>query len=291
MADAGLPLKELGRRHGLTATGALPSLPAYARLLWTHRTFIVACADAKVSSTLGDTRLGMLWQLLIPLFNATIYYVIFGLVLDTEGGADNFVPYLCIGVFLFGFTQSVVQAGAGAISGNLGMIRALHFPRASLPLAVAVAEVRNLIASTAVLLGIVLLAGTPMSWRWLLLVPAMALLTVFTVGLAMAVARLGARLTDIRRIIPFVMRIWLYLSAVLYPVTTLGDHAQGWKLQLLEANPLLVFIELARHALLERVELAGSPGLLWTEAVCWTLVAGLGGFIYFWRGEKGYGHR
>jgi len=277
------------RRHGLTPAGPPRSLPAYARLLWARRTFITTYADARVAAALGDTRLGLLWQVLTPLFNAALYYLIFGVVLDTERGAANFVPYLCIGVFLFGFTQSMVQAGASAVSANLGMIRALYFPRAGLPLAVAVAEVRNLIASMAVLLGVVLLAGTPMSWRWLLLVPALALHTVFSAGLALVVARLGARLTDIRRMLPFIMRIWLYLSAVVYPVSTFTDFARGWTLRALEANPLLVFIELARHALLDGVELAGPPELLWLEAVGWSLVAGLGGFIYFWRGEHDYG--
>nr|WP_169516327.1 hypothetical protein [Actinoplanes globisporus] len=29
---------------------------------------------------------------------------------------NNFIPYLCTGVFIFGYTQSVVQAGVQAIS-------------------------------------------------------------------------------------------------------------------------------------------------------------------------------
>jgi teichoic acid transport system permease protein len=287
--DTGLPLKELARRHGLSAAGALPSLPAYARQLWSYRHFIASYANAKVSSALGSTRLGMFWQVLTPLFNAAVYYVIFGVILNTKGGVDNFIPYLCTGVFIFGFTQSVVQAGVAAISGNLSLIRALHFPRASLPLAVAMVEVRNLIASMSVLIIIVLVTGEPVNLQWLLLLPTLLLQSVFNAGLAMFVARLGSKLSDIKQLIPFIMRIWLYLSAVLYPVTRFTEHVHGWKLRLVEANPLLVFIELARHALLEHVKLAGSPRLLWAEAVCWTAVVGLGGFVYFWRGEKGYG--
>jgi teichoic acid transport system permease protein len=287
--DTGLPLKELARRNGLSAAGALPSLPMYARQLWAYRYFIASYADAKVASALGKTRLGMFWQVLTPLFNAAVYYMIFGVILNTKGGVDNFIPYLCCGVFIFGFTQSVVQAGVGAISGNLGLIRALHFPRASLPLAIAGVEIRNLIASMSVLIAIVLITGEPINWQWLLLLPALLLQSVFNAGLAMFVARLGSKLTDIKQLIPFIMRIWLYLSAVLYPVTRFTEHVHGWKLRLVEANPLLVFIELARHALLENVKLAGSPRLLWIEAACWTLVVGFGGFVYFWRGEKGYG--
>ena len=287
--DTGLPLKELARRNGLSAAGALPSLPAYTRLLWAYRHFIASYADAKIVSALGKTRLGMFWQVLTPLFNAAVYYVIFGIILNTKSGVDNFIPYLCTGVFIFGFTQSVVQAGVVAISGNLSLIRALHFPRASLPLAVAMVEVRNLIASMSVLVVIVLISGEPVNFQWLLLLPALLLQSIFNAGLAMFVARLGSKLTDIKQLIPFIMRIWLYLSAVLYPVTRFTEHVHGWKLHVVEANPLLVFIELARHSLMENVTLAGSPRLLWIEAVCWTLVVGLGGFVYFWRGEKGYG--
>jgi teichoic acid transport system permease protein len=287
--DTGLPLKELARRNGLSAAGALPSLPAYTRLLWSYRHFVASYANAKVSSALGNTRLGMFWQVLTPLFNAAVYYVIFGVILNTKGGVDNFVPYLCTGVFIFGFTQSVVQAGVAAISGNLGLIRALHFPRASLPLAVAMVEIRNLIASMSVLIVIVLIFGEPVNLQWLLLIPALFLQSIFNAGLAMFVARLGSKLTDIKQLIPFIMRIWLYVSAVLYPVTRFTEHVHGWKLRLVEANPLLVFIELVRHALLENVPLAGSPLLLWAEAGCWSVVVGLGGFVFFWRGEKGYG--
>jgi teichoic acid transport system permease protein len=288
-SDTGLTFKELADRHGLSSAGALPSLPAYTRQLWSYRHFISSYANAKVSSSLGNTRLGMLWQVLTPLINAGVYYVIFGVLLNTSRGVENFQAYLCTGVFLFGFTQSVTQAGVQAITSNLGLIRALHFPRASLPLAVVLVEARNMIASMGVLIAIVLLTGEPITVEWLLIVPILLLQAVFNAGLALFAARLGAKLTDIKQLIPFIMRIWLYGSAVLYPAQRFSDHLSGWKLAVVQANPLLVYIELMRHALMEDVKLASPPGVLWTEAVVWALVVGMLGYVYFWRGEKGYG--
>ena len=288
-SDTGLTLKELARRHGLSAAGKLPSLPQYTRQLWSYRHFIASYANAKVSSSLGKTRLGIFWQVLTPLINAAVYYVIFGVILNTKHGVDNFVPYLCTGVFIFGFTQSVVQAGIQGISGNMGLIRALHFPRASLPLAITMVEIRNMFASMTVLMIIVLAFGEPITWQWLLVVPIFLLQSVFNAGLAMATARLGSKVADFKQLVPFIMRIWLYGSAVLYPVTKFSDHLTGWKLHLVEANPLLVFIDLMRHALMEEVPLAASPLVLWLEAVGWAIAVGLGGYVYFWRGEKGYG--
>ncbi|GAB1644752.1 ABC transporter permease [Krasilnikovia sp. MM14-A1259] len=287
--DTGLPLKELAHRHGLGAAGALPSLPGYVRQLWAYRHFIGEYANAKVSSSLGDTRLGMFWQVLTPLINAAVYYLIFGVILGGARGGGNFIAYLCTGVFIFSFTQSVVQNGVQAITGNLGLIRALHFPRASLPLAVVLVEARNLIASMLVLISIVLISGEPITLQWLLIVPALLLQAIFNAGLAMLTARLGSKVTDLKQLIPFIMRIWMYCSAVLYSAQKFEKAFHGWKLQVIEANPMLVFIELMRHALMENVQLASPPMRLWIQSIVWALLVGIGGFVYFWRGENGYG--
>jgi teichoic acid transport system permease protein len=288
-SETGLPLRELAAQHGLSSAGRLPSLPEYTRQLWSYRHFIAAFARAKVTASLGSTRLGMLWQVLTPLINAAVYYAIFGVLINTKRDTHNFIAYLCIGVFIFGFSQSVVQSGVQAISGNLGLIRALHFPRASLPVAITLVEVRNIIASMIVLITIVLFSGEPINWQWLLIFPALILQALFNCGLALFVSRLGTKVHDIRQLIPFIMRFWMYGSAVLYPITNFTHHLHGWKLFIIEANPLLVFIELMRHALMEQVELSNSATYLWSEALIWTVLVFIGGYVYFWRGEKGYG--
>jgi teichoic acid transport system permease protein len=282
-------LKELARKHGLSSSGKLPSLHGYARQLWGYRHFITAYANARVSSTLGTNHLGIFWQVLTPLFNAAVYYVIFGVILGVKAGAGNYIAMLCTGVFIYSFTSATITGGANSIVGNLGMIRALQFPRAALPISTALVEVRNLIASMSVLVVIVLLTGEPITLRWLLVIPGLALQMVFNVGIGMFCARLTSKIIDFKQLLPFIMRIWMYASAVLYPVERLISHAHGWKRYLIEANPLLVYIELQRHALLDNYALTSPPMKLWTLALGWAVIAGLIGFVFFWRGEKGYG--
>jgi teichoic acid transport system permease protein len=288
-SDTATSLRDLAERHGLQAAGALPTLPAYVRQLWGYRHFIASYANARVSSSFGKTRLGRLWQVLTPLTNAAVYYLIFGVVLSQDRGMTNFVGYLCIGVFIFIFSQSTVSAGISSITGNLGLIRALQFPRAALPIAATLIEAQHLLASMTVLMTIVLVTGEPLTLQWLLLVPILLMQTLFNSGLAMIVARLGSKLPDLKQVIPFAMRVWMYGSAVLYPVTMFEKRLDGWPLLLVESNPLLVYIELVRHALMEDVPLANSPAQLWLTGLGWAVVFGIGGFIYFWRGEKEYG--
>ncbi|MEV4202117.1 ABC transporter permease [Micromonospora globbae] len=287
--DAGLTQAQLAARYGLRVAGERPPLAEYTRRLWHYRHFVAAYANAKLVASFSNARLGQLWQVLTPLTNAAVYYLIFGLVLEQKS-IPNFIAYLCTGLFIFNFTQTSVQNGTRAISGNLGLIRALHFPRACLPLAITVTQFQQLLGSLVVLVAIVLVTGEPITLAWLVLVPAVLLQTVFNAGLTMVVARMGAKLADLKQVMPFLLRAWMYGSGVLYSVTLFEENLPGWATRLVEVNPILVYIELARVALLEDAPVLNSSlPRLWLVAAGWAIVMGIGGFLYFWRGEQEYG--
>lgn len=287
--DAGLTQAQLAARYGLRVAGERPSLAEYTRRLWAYRHFIAAYSNAKLVASFSNARLGQLWQVLTPLTNAAVYYLIFGLVLK-QNSIPNFIAYLTAGLFIFNFTQTAVQNGTQSITGNLGLIRALHFPRACLPLAVMLTQFQQLIASLVVLVGIVLATGEPLTVEWLLLIPVVLLQALFNAGLTMAVARIGSKVADLKQVMPFLVRTWMYGSGVLYNVALFEENLPGWATRIVEANPMLVYIELARHALLEGAPLLNSSMVqAWTYAVAWAVVMGVGGFIYFWRGEQEYG--
>jgi teichoic acid transport system permease protein len=275
---------ELAARHGLVPSSARPPLTRYVRALWQRRHFIVAFATSRTVSMYSGARLGQLWQVLTPLLNAAVYYFVFGILFDTQRGIENFEAFLVTGVFVFTFTQRSVTAGARAISGNLSLIRALHFPRAALPLASTIVELQQLLVSMVVLCVIVLLTGEPLTWRWLLVVPALVLQTMFNTGLALTIARVGARMPDVTQLLPFVTRTWLYLSGVLYSIP--DRLSPGPLRDLMLANPAAVYIELARDGLMGS---HAAPASTWYLAIGWAAVTLVGGFLYFWAAEERYG--
>jgi teichoic acid transport system permease protein len=287
--DSAPVLKDLATRHGLRVAGQRPSLSEYTRQLWAYRHFIASYANARLVASFTTARLGRFWQILTPLTNAAVYYLIFGVVLDTKAGVDNFIAYLCTGLFVFNFTQTAVLTGTQSITSNLGLIRALHFPRASLPIAMTLMQFQNLLASIVVLIGIVLVTGEPVTVEWLLAIPALLLQSVFNAGLALIMARLGAKVSDLKQVMPFVMRTWMYASGVLYSVDNFAKHLPPLVAEAMQANPLLIYIELVRHALLEDSPLASSPQQLWLMGSGWAVLFGIVGYLYFWRGEQEYG--
>jgi teichoic acid transport system permease protein len=286
---SGLSPADLAAAHGLTISGKRPTLPAYTRQLWSRRHFIVAFATARLTAMYTAARLGQIWQVMTPLLNAAVYYLIFGLLLGTNRGIPNFIAYLCTGVFVFQFTQSAVLAGTRSIADNLGLIRALHFPRACLPIAFTVIQLQQLIFSMGVLGVIVLVTGEPLTWRWLLILPVLALQSVFNAGLALFMARIGAKTTDMAQLMPFVLRTWMYLSGVFWSVTSFTPDAPHWVATVLQLNPALIFNDLMRYALMNSVNASLLPSHVWLIAVVWSLAVGLAGYVFFWRAEEEYG--
>ncbi|GGO94808.1 ABC transporter permease [Wenjunlia tyrosinilytica] len=287
--DRGLSPAELAEKYGLAVSGARPGLIAYVGQLWQRRHFITAYSTAKVSAQFTKARLGQLWQVMTPLLNAAVYYLIFGLLLNTSKNVPNFIPFLVTGVFIFTFTQSSVLSGVRAISGNLGLVRALHFPRASLPIAVTLMQLQQLLISMGVLLAIVLGFGQVPTWSWLLAVPALLLQSIFNAGLAMVFARLGSNMTDLAQLMPFILRTWMYMSGVMYSMSDKLSGAPDFVRVLLQLNPAAVYIDLMRFALIDTFTASQLPPHVWALAVGWALLAGVGGFVYFWKAEEQYG--
>ncbi|CAL9552652.1 MULTISPECIES: ABC transporter permease [Streptomyces] len=290
-APADGDLAALAARHGLSVSGARPSLPQYVRQLWARRHFISAFATAKLTAQYSQAKLGQVWQVMTPLLNAAVYYFIFGVLLGTKQDVADYVPFLVTGIFVWTFTQSSIMAGTRAISGNLGLVRALHFPRAALPISFALQQLQQLLFSMCALAVILLCFGVPVGASWLLAVPALVLQFTFNAGVSMIMARLGAKTPDIAQLMPFVLRTWMYVSGVMWSIDTIAKHDDLPRIVtvLLQINPAAVYIDLMRFALIDSFQAHQLPPHVWAAAVGWALLAGVGGFIYFWKAEETYG--
>ncbi|KIZ18673.1 ABC transporter permease [Streptomyces natalensis] len=284
-------LRALAETHGLKVSGARPSLPAYIGRLWQRRHFITSFATARVVAQYTTAKLGQIWQVLTPLLNAAVYYLIFGVLLDTKKSIPDYIPFLVTGVFIFTFTQNSVLTGTRAISGNLGLVRALHFPRACLPISICLAQLQQLLYSMGALVVILLCFGQTPTWSWLLAFPALALQFLFNMGMSLVMARLGSRTPDLAQLMPFIMRTWMYASGVMFSISRIlvGKHLPQIVVVLLNGNPAAVYIDLMRFALIDSFTHKQLPPHVWAFAAGWALVAGVAGFVYFWKAEERYG--
>jgi teichoic acid transport system permease protein len=319
------PLADFAVAHGLRPAAQRPPIGLYLQSLWLRRHFIMAFATARNIAMYTEARLGQLWQVLTPLLNAGVYYLVFGLLLHISRGIPNYLDFLVTGVFVFNFTSRSFITSSTVITESLPLIRALRFPRAALPLAYVMIELEQMVLSLVVLAVILVSTGEPITWYWLLAIPALLLQTIFNVGCGLATARLGANVNDFSQLLPFLTRTWLYVSGVLYQITTL-DISRKY-VAILQINPAAIYITLMREALLttQRESEPGAkpynahlchvwatlgkgakgtlqeqmdsgychvitnPDHYWLYGIAWAVLALVVGFYFFWRAEAKYG--
>lgn len=275
-------LAALAGRAGLVRLGGVPRLRDYLRDLWSRREFAVTVPLGELRAQHMNSVLGGAWHLLNPLLSAAVYYLVFGVILGAQGDVPNYPAFLVIGLFVFYYTQKTLVAGSRTVVANLRLIQNLTFPRAVLPLAAVLSETIAQVPAVAVMFGLVLLTGVAPALDWLGLVAVYVLLATFNLGIALLVGRATFHFRDVEQLLPYVLRLWLYLSGVLFATSRVPE---GWPRTLFELNPMFAYVDLARSVLLYD----GAEATRWGLAVAWSVTALVAGFRFFWRGEASYG--
>jgi len=270
---------------GLFEVGRRPRFGHYLVEAWRRRSFAFTLAGYRLVGGLLQNRLGVLWIVLKPLFTAVIYGTIFGAVLSDDARPDDWVPYLITGVFIFEYFTGCFTGGSRAITGNAKLVQSLGFPRILLPVSV-VAEQAMRIVPIMLLLGILLLVfGIPISWSWLWVIPILAMMSVFNLGVALIVGRMSVWVRDVQQFIPTINRVLFYASAIFFQVDKVfADNPV--MLTIAHLVPTYDFIALVRGAMLVAHP---APALAVVAAPIWTLLAIGIGVVYFWRAEARYG--
>lgn len=273
--------------EGLVPVGKRTSLRSYLSSLWDRRHFILAESRAKMSGSTRKNLLGYGWMFLNPLLSVLAFWFIFGFILNSSRGIDNFIGYLVIGVFFFQFTGKSMTGGTGSIRAGASMIKGFQFPRAALPISTVVRNFLDFIPSIVVMIILIVLIppAEVITWRIVLVIPVIVLQTIFNVGLACLLARIGHKVPDLVNLMSILSRFWLYGSGVFFSIEDrLASHPTV--LAAMQFNPMHAYLTLTRNALLYGVD---SPAWMWIVGTVWAFGLLIGGVLFFWRGEESYG--
>lgn len=270
----------------LQRVGSRPKFLDYLVTLWDYRHFVYYDSRARVMSGNSQDRLGGAWLLLTPLLNGAVYYLIFGVLLGTGRGIDNFISYLIIGLFLFQYSTRSISTSARSMISNRNVLQAFRFPRATLPIAVNVREALSSVPTLIVMLLLVIFIPPVevISIKWLFLIPAVLLQSLFHLGISLIMARVVAFVPDVAHLLGFGLRAWLYISAVFFSVDRFAD--KPWLVTIMNANPMFVVLDIARDCLLYDT----WPSMVrWLTLCTWALASLTVGIVFFWRAEERYG--
>lgn len=263
-----------------------PRLFKYLRQLWGRRYFIAAEANGKSFESQRDMFLGRAWIILSPLLDAAMYGVLFGLLLRTSRGIENFIGYLIIGIIFFGYMQAGLNGGTTLIKSSQSMIAAFTFPRAALVLSQTVRNfITGLVPALVAIVGALAFQwGSPPTWRIFLVIPLYLLIHIFATGIMFIVARLCAFIPDLRALVRVVGRAWFFTSGVFFSIERYATIP--FIQDIMVANPAYQFLQAVRGV----VMYADAPDLqIWLYLFIWAFGTFGVGLIFFWRAEEKYG--
>lgn len=279
----------LAARFGMTRTGVRPGFVAYLQELWHFRHLTWSMAKGEVISEYQDNHLGWLWALINPILLGVSYYLIFGLLIGTSRGIDNFVTFLTIGLFVFIPISLVLASGSKSLLSKMKMIRSLSFPKVILPVTVTFAHFVSALPAFAVLVIIALISGETPTLEWLLFPVALLVVLVMCMGIALIGSRLVHAFRDLANLMSLITRLLRYVSGVFFSVEASiarFDGAPAWVGHALEYQPVAVALTLCREPLMAEYPVRWET---WWVALAWAFGLLIVGFVYFWRGEGSYG--
>lgn len=269
----------------LSKLSSRPRLGDYVRKIRDRHQFIWLDARSRAFKTDRDMILGRIWLVLSPILDGLMYGFIFGFILQTSRGIDNFIGFLMIGIIFFGMMRGPLTGGIGLVKSFRGMLGAFDFPAAALIFSKALRQAYDSLIPGAVAILIALFAqwDEALPWTIILVIPLFILIQLFGTGLMFVSARVTAQIPDMKTLINLIARAWFFISGVFFSVDRFVD--QPTLKFLMEQNPAYRFLTAVRGA----VMYGQVPTLAeWMILTAWGAGTLTIGFMFFWKGEGKY---
>jgi ABC-type polysaccharide/polyol phosphate export permease len=214
--------------------------------------------------------LGIVWALAVPLLQTGIFVVVFTRVAPVA--TDIPYPlYAYAGLAAWTFFSSALRAATRSLSDQAALVTKIYFPREALPLAAVVVALVDFAVALVPLVGLMIWYGVRPTWTIIAAPFVIAVLVLFTAGLALALSMANLFYRDVRHVVEVVLVLLMFATSVVYPTERIG----GTIGRILALNPLTAIIGAYRATLF-----GGAPPSM--AAMAWAFVAATGMFLFAW---------
>ncbi len=219
--------------------------------LWHYRDLLWTLVWRDIVVRYKQTFLGIAWAVLVPVFTAAVYVVVFGKFADFPSGKTAYPSFVVAGVLPMQYFASALTLASMSLLLNLPLVTKVYFPRTLLPLASVFVPVVDFLVGLPVLIVLMWYYETWPHGLQLLTAPLfMALAILVALGAGLLLSAVNVRYRDVRYMIPVVLQVLPLLSGVMFEVTQIPTKWQ-WILAL---NPMTAVISGWRWAVLDAPE-------------------------------------
>ena len=250
------------------------------REVWLYRDLIYLFTKRNFVVSYKQTILGPAWIFLTPLFSSIVQAFVFGGIAGiSTDGIPMMLFYLC-GNAIWAFFSTCLVNNANTFTANAYVFGKVYFPRLTTPISNVISSMIRFFIQMGlalVFLAYYLTQGAvhPNWGAWVMIPVELIHLGILGMGFGIIISSLTTKYRDLTILVEFGVQAWMYLTPVVYPLSTLAD---GWMKTLLMLNPVTPAVEMMRYAILGKGTLVwGYYGLSWAVTLA---VAVLGIMIF-----------
>ena len=106
--------------------------------LWHYRELLGRFVWRDIKVRYKQTSLGIAWALLVPIFSAVVYVVVFGKFANFPAGQVPYATLVLSGLLVMQYFSSSLTGSSLSLVANLPLVTKVYFPRVLLPMAAAI---------------------------------------------------------------------------------------------------------------------------------------------------------
>lgn len=203
-------------------------------------------------SVYKQTILGPLWFLVQPVITSITFSIIFGNLAGISTDGLPKILFYMAGVTCWGYFASCLTQTSSVFRDNQAIFGKVYFPRLVVPLSIVISNLFKFaiqfLLFIVILLYFILFEDLNIDFNIAsLLFPVLIfLLAGIALGFGLIVTSLTTKYRDLIFLLSFGIQLLMYLTPVIYPLSSLSDNVQSWML----LNPITPIIEAFKYGFL-----------------------------------------
>lgn len=247
--------------------------------VWGYRGLLYFLIWRDVKVRYKQTAIGAAWAIIQPFVTMLIFTVMFTRIVLMPTDGSPYPIFVYTALLPWNLFAGALTRSSESLIAQGRLITKVYFPRLIVPLSATVVGVIDFALGFAILIGMMAWYSVVPSWNVLALPLFLLLALVAAFAFGLWFSALNVRYRDVGHALPFVVQVWLFVSPVAYPTSTIP---RDWR-PLYTLNPMAGVIDGFRWALL-----GGPAPDAWALFFNVLLVSALlvGGLVFFRRMER-----
>ena len=215
------------------------------RRLWDYRHLLRLWLRYTIQARYTQTTLGIIWIILLPLSTALVLSIAFSqfLRIGRFAGDVPFLTFFLAGIVPYGIFNSGVSKSTSAISGQIGIISRVYFPREILVLLPMGEALVDFVFTFLVLIAINGLYGNWPEPRYFLLLVPLLILILLSLGVMFVISTWSMIVRDVPQLVGVVLQLLFYVTPIIYPFESIPPNFRF----LVLLNPLTPLVQSFRQ--------------------------------------------